>query len=115
MKSLFKILSLILAVLFVIAAAVQWNDPDATIWYFIYGIAALVSVLFYLGRLNFIIALVLGVLYIIGTITLWPDKWEGLTIGSGDILNIERARESLGLLITGLVMITYGFRIRLNR
>ena len=97
-----------MAVLFVIAAYVQWNDPDATIWYFVYGIAALASLLFFMNKLSFIMAVLLAVLYIMGTIGLWPDKWEGISIGSGDIENIERARESLGLFITGLVMLTYG-------
>ena len=115
MKSPFKIMALILAVLFIAAAYVQYNDPDATQWYLIYGIAALASVLFYLGKLNFVIALVLGILYLAGTVMLWPEKWEGVTIGEGDIDNIERAREALGLLITGLVMITYAVRIRLSK
>ena len=115
MKPLFKILSLIFAILFVIAAYVQWNDPDATLWYFIYGVAALASVLFFLNKLHFVIALILAVLYILGTITLWPAKWEGLSIGDGDIDNIERAREALGLLITGLVMIIYAVQKRLAK
>lgn len=115
MKSLFKILSLVFTVLFLMAAFVQWNDPDATIWYVIYGIAVLASLLFYLGRLNYLAALILAVLYIIGTLILWPEKWEGITIGGGDIVNVERARESLGLLITGLVMLMYAVRKRVAR
>ncbi len=115
MNSLFKYLSLLMTVLFIAAAYVQWNDPDATTWYFVYGIAALASILYYLGRLNFIVALVLGILYIIGCVMLWPEKWEGLSIGDGDIDNIERARESLGLLITALVMFFYAIRIRLGK
>ena len=115
MKPLFKFLALIFALLFIIAAYLQWNDPDATIWYFIYGIAALASILFFLNKLNFVIALVLAVLYIVGTIALWPEKWEGLSIGDGDIDNIEKARESLGLLITGLVMLLYAVQKRLAK
>ena len=114
MKSIFKILSLIFAVLFLIAAYVQWNDPDAITWYIIYGIAVLASLLFYLGRLNYIVALILALLYTIGTIVLWPDKWEGITIGEGELLNVERAREALGLLIAGLVMLTYAVRARIT-
>lgn len=113
MKPLFKILSLIMAVLFLVAAYVQWNDPDATIWYFIYGIAALASVLFFLNRLSFGVAIILGLLYIAGTVALWPEKWEGISLEGGDIQNVERARESLGLLITGLVMLMYAVQKRL--
>ena len=115
MKPLFKFLALIFAILFIIAAYVQWNDPDATLWYFVYGIAALASILFFLNKLNFVIALILSILYLVGTIALWPEKWEGLSIGSGDIDNIERARESLGLLITGLVMLIYAVQKRLAK
>ena len=112
MKSLPKILSLVFTVLFVLAAYVQWNDPDATIWYFIYGIAALASLLFFMGRLRFILALLLFVLYVIGTIGLWPEQWEGVSIGGGNIENIERAREALGLLLTGFIMLFYALYIR---
>lgn len=115
MKTLFKIMSLIMAVLFVIAAYVQWNDPDATIWYFIYGIAALASVLFFLDRLSFVVALILAALYIAGTVGLWPDRWEGISLGEGNIDNIERAREALGLLIAGLVMLIYAVQKRIAR
>lgn len=114
MKNFFKIFALIMTVLFIVAAYVQWNDPDAVLWYFIYGIAALASVMFFYGRLSFIVALILGLLYIAGTVVLWPEKWEGLTLGSGDVENIERARESLGLLITGIVMLIYAVRKRLG-
>ena len=102
-----------MAVLFLVAAYVQWNDPDATIWYFIYGIAALASVLFFLNRLSFGVAIILGLLYIAGTVALWPEKWEGISLEGGDIQNVERARESLGLLITGLVMLMYAVQKRL--
>ncbi|MEN8790177.1 MAG: transmembrane 220 family protein [Flavobacteriaceae bacterium] len=114
MKNLFKLFALLMAMLFVIAAYVQWNDPDATLWYFIYGIAALASILFFMGRLSFVVAIILGLLYISGTVILWPEKWEGLSIGAGDIVNIERARESLGMLITGLIMLVYAVRQRLS-
>ena len=115
MNTLVKYLSLLMVVLFVTAAYLQWNDPDATLWYFVYGIAALASLLFYLGKLNFVVALILGVLYIVGAVMLWPEKWEGVTIGEGEIENIERARESLGLLITALIMLLYAVRSRVSK
>ena len=114
MKNLFKIFALLMAILFVLAAYVQWNDPDATLWYFIYGIAALASVMFFMGRLSFVVAIILGILYVLGTVLLWPEKWEGLSIGSGDIDNIEHAREALGMLITGIVMFIYAVQKRLS-
>ena len=115
MKNLFKFFSLLMAILFVIAAYLQWNDPDAVLWYFVYGIAALASILFFLDRLSFVVAIILGLLYVSGTVILWPEKWEGLSIGGGNIVNVERAREALGMLITGLVMLVYAIRQRLKR
>ena len=99
MKSLFKILALVFTILFIYAAAVQYNDPDAFIWYIIYGIAALASVLFFLGKLNYNLAALLCVVYLIATLWNWPDQFEGVTIGEGDIDNIEKGREALGTLI----------------
>ena len=113
MKNLFKLFSLIFTLLFIWAAYVQFNDPDALLWYAIYGVAAAVSLFFYLGKLNFTGAVILSGIYFVGTFILWPDKFEGITIGNGDIVNIERGRESLGLLIVGVVMLIYALRLRL--
>ena len=115
MNNVFKILALIFALLFIWAAYVQYNDPDALLWYAIYGVAALTSILFALGRLNFITSAVLCVAYLVGTFLIWPDKFEGFTIGQGDIVNIERGREACGLLIVSAVLLVYALRIRLEK
>lgn len=113
MKSLFKFISIVFTLLFLWAAYVQWNDPDALLWYAIYGSAAVASVFFFMDKLSFNIALILFVLYFIGVFVFLPDHFEGVGIGDGDINNIEHARESLGLLINALVMFLYGLRIRM--
>lgn len=113
MKNLFKLLSLVFTLLFIWAAYVQYNDPDALLWYAIYGVAAAASLFFYLGKLNSTVAIILSGIYFIGTVVLWPRKFEGITIGNGDIVNIERGRESLGLLIVAIVMLIYALRLRL--
>jgi len=113
MKNLFKFLSLLFTLLFIWAAYVQYNDPDALLWYAIYGVAAAASLFFYLGKLNFTGAIILCGIYFIATYVIWPEQYEGLTIGNGDIENIERGRESLGLLIVALVMLIYALRLRL--
>ena len=41
----------------------------------------------------------------------WPEKFEGFTIGEGDIVNIERGREAFGVLIAALLMGIYAVRI----
>ena len=110
---MFKILSLVFTLLFIWAAYVQYNDPDALLWYAIYGVAAAASLFFYLGKLNVTAAVILSFIYLVSTFVMWPDQYEGVTIGNGDIENIERGRESLGLLIVALVMLLYAVRLRL--
>lgn len=112
MKILFKLLALIFAGYFVWASSVQYNDPDAMTWYAIYGVAIIASILFLVDKLNFISAVVLIVAYIIGAVVFWPEQYEGITIGEGDIVNIERGREAVGLLIVALVMLLYALRIK---
>ncbi|MGB5818324.1 MAG: transmembrane 220 family protein [Saonia sp.] len=115
MQTFFKTLSIVFALLFIWAAYVQYNDPDALQWYMIYGLAALASILVFMKKLNFITALVLFIGYIIGAFMMWPQKFEGVTIGEGDIVNIERGREALGLLIVAGVMLMYAFWIRYTK
>ncbi|NJB70439.1 apolipoprotein N-acyltransferase [Saonia flava] len=112
MKVFFKILGFVFTALFVYAIAVQYNDPDAVKWYVIYGLAALASLLFALDKLKFLWAAFLFGFYIGFAIFVWPEKFEGVTIGEGDIVNIERGREALGLLIASGLMLVYALRIR---
>ncbi|MEX0290204.1 MAG: transmembrane 220 family protein [Flavobacteriaceae bacterium] len=114
MKTFFKILALVFTGLFIYAAVVQYNDPDAFLWYIFYGVAAIASLLFFLGRMNYMLAAALCVIYLIGGLWLWPEKFEGVEIGGGDIVNIERAREALGMLIVALVMLVFALRIRFS-
>ncbi|WP_276391099.1 transmembrane 220 family protein [Eudoraea chungangensis] len=111
MKAL-KYLSLIFGAMFLWAAYVQYNDPDVFYWYAIYGAAALASFLFYLNRLPYLVAIILGIIYVIITISTWPDQFEGVTIGQGDIVNVERGREALGMLILAITMFVYAIAIR---
>lgn len=115
MRFFSKIFSGVFTILFVWAAWLQYNDPDAMVWYFIYGIAAVASFLFFIGRLNLLVPIVLTFAYLIGAWIFWPEQFEGVAIGMGNIDNIEHARESLGLLINALVMLFYIWRIKLEK
>ena len=110
MKKFSKILALIFALLFIWAAYVQHNDPDALLWYAIYGVAAAACLLFYFDRFHPALGIILAILYLIETVLVWPESFEGFTIGEGDIVNIERGREAFGLLISGLFMIFLTWR-----
>lgn len=68
--------------------------------------------MFFLGKLRLLIAFVLSFIYIIGAWIFWPEHFEGVSIDGGNISNIEHARESLGLIISALVMLFYAWRVR---
>ena len=112
MKIVLKITAILFTGLFTYAAVVQYNDPDATKWYFIYGLAALASLLFALNKLKSYWAIVLFVFYLVFAIYTWPVKFEGVAIGEGDIVNIERGREALGLGIASVLMGIYALALR---
>lgn len=107
MKSALKYLSFLLSALFLWAAYVQLNDPDAGIWIGIYLVAALGSLFYGLNRLPKAVSLLLALAFGGLAVAFWPDAFEGVTIGGGDIVNIERGRESLGMGITALFFLIY--------
>lgn len=102
-----------MAALFLLSAILQYNDPDPLIWIVIYLIATVISVLFALKRMNYLLPLFVGILALVGTYLILPAKFEGFEIGTGNIKNIEEAREAGGLFIIGLIMIIYSIRLRL--
>lgn len=104
MKSISKGVALLFALLFITAAVLQYNDPDAALWISFYGVAAVACILFLMDRFQPILGLLLGLVYLVATIWVWPEKFEGVKIGNGDIENIERGREAFGLLIVTGVM-----------
>lgn len=112
MKSrILKILAVLFTLLFLVFAGVQYNDPDPLIWYVIYGFAALVSLLYVAGRLPTWVAVTAGILFLVGGVFVWPAQFEGVTIGGGDIKNIEEGRESLGLFLTAVIMLVYALSL----
>ena len=104
MRLLSKIVALLFTLLFGWAAFLQNNDPDALLWYSFYGVAAIACLLFFFNRFQRILGFLLGVVYLAGTLWIWPEKFEGVEIGEGNIENVERGREALGLLIAALIM-----------
>lgn len=115
MKLLFKILGFLFAVLFLISAILQYNDPDAFIWIVIWGFAALFSLAFALNRISFAPLFFSGVMALGGFFYCYPEKFEGFEIGAGDIKNVEEGREAFGLFIIAIVLLTFAIRIYLTR
>jgi hypothetical protein len=95
-------LHIVLSVVLIIFAALQYNDPDPYFWGPIYGLAALWALLG--GRTAVRLgAVACAVLFLVGF------AWLAPTI-SRDWLHVEEAREALGYLIcavsTGLALWT---------
>ncbi|APQ16294.1 transmembrane 220 family protein [Maribacter hydrothermalis] len=110
MNLLFKILGYVFAVLFTVGAVLQYNDPDSLHWIIIYGVAALISLLFALNKIGYIVPLILGVLAFIGFVYLYPSDFQGFDLNDGDIVTVELGREAFGLLIISIVLVIFAFR-----
>ncbi len=102
-----QILSIPLGIVFIVFAALQYNDPDAVIWIAVYLLAAIFSFLVSFNKINQAVLLSAFAAYAVGAVFFFPAKWEGIAIGGGDIKNIEEAREFLGLSITSIAMLTF--------
>ncbi|MEZ0485173.1 transmembrane 220 family protein [Fibrella aquatica] len=101
-----KVLPLVFAIVFVLFAGVQYNDPDPQIWVPIYGFAAMACIMAYarIGQVWFfgLMALIYGVV----AIYQWPPAFEGFVLNEMGMktVNIELAREAGGLAICALAM-----------
>ncbi|WP_405413800.1 transmembrane 220 family protein [Maribacter sp. Asnod1-A12] len=112
MNLLFKILGYVFAMLFSVGAILQYNDPDSLHWIIIYGIAALMSLLFALNKIGYTVPLILGIFAFIGFVYLYPSDFQGFDLNDGDIVTVELGREAFGLLIISIVLLVFAFRIK---
>ena len=115
-----KILNLLLCALFILFAAVQYNDPDPWGWMLLYFFVAAMFGLAAFGQ-YYRPALIAGlVVCIIWMATLIPDFLEWIKIGMPNIAEhmkaetpyIELTREFLGLVIC---IVGLGFVLRRGR
>lgn len=112
-----KVINALLTLVMVVFAILQWNDPDAWLWIFIYGYVAVMGGLsFSLLRLKwFILAGILGLS--IGIILNIPKFIDWIESGMPSIIGhmkaespfIEVIREFLGLLIALGVLLFHFF------
>ena len=127
MNTFFKIFGFTFAVLFLVAAVLQYNDPDPLpqepagpsrqdlCWMLIWGLAAIISFLFARNKLSFTVPLLLGILGLIGFMYLYPSDFQGFNLNDGDIKTVELGREAFGLLIISVVMLVFAFRLKVTR
>ncbi|MEY4709682.1 MAG: hypothetical protein RLZZ512_771 [Bacteroidota bacterium] len=112
-KILKYITNILLGILFLLFASVQFNDPDPFIWIFTYTLTALLC----FGYLNahfssryLWIYLFTAVTLSIGSYLQFPPQWEGFG-NEMKTINNELARESMGLLICAVILfIQFGFK-----
>jgi hypothetical protein len=102
--------NLVMALLYLICLAVQYNDPDPWRWAGLYGLAALSCWLAARGRLPRIMPLVLS-LGSMGWAGMLAARvggalpaWELLTAFEMANLEVEEIREMVGLILVGLWM-----------
>jgi hypothetical protein len=111
----FRIVTILMGLLFLLAVAVQFNDPDPLQWMAIYGAAAVACALAVRGRLPGWLPVLVGAIAIAWAGTLLPNVWGRVRftdlfreIGM-DSASIEEGRETVGLLIVAAYMFVVYF------
>lgn len=120
-----RIVNLVLAVMFLLFAFVQVNDPDPLIWILIYGLVAATCVMaaydYYLPR----VLIVMGVALAVYAVFYFPGLREWLehkdkaklfdNIAKMEFSYIEESREFLGLTICVAVIFMHLYRSKVSR
>jgi glucan phosphoethanolaminetransferase (alkaline phosphatase superfamily) len=117
MRMAFRILNALMALIFLMAVVVQYNDPDPLLWMAIYGAAFVISVLVWRrGRVHPAAPVLVGVAALAWSVAIMLggpgganylhmfDAWEMQSV------NVEQAREATGLLIVAAWMAVLAFR-----
>ncbi len=112
MKTFFKILSILFTLLFLVSGGLQYNDPDPILWIAIWGMAAILSILFFFDKISSPVLFIVGAVCFVVFLVLFPSNFQGFGLDDGDIKDVELAREAVGLLIIALVLFMYAFRVR---
>ncbi|HYG41165.1 MAG TPA: transmembrane 220 family protein [Cytophagales bacterium] len=112
-----KITYIVLTLMFLLFAAFQFNDPDREIWAPLYGYAAAMSFFMFLGRMTNITWPLIGLIaFSITAIVDWPATFEGMENAMTMMRpEIEKARETSGMLISAAVMLFYIIMIFKNK
>lgn len=100
---MFRVVSAVMTGVFVLSAAVQWNDPDPLFWMALYGLAAALSALAATGRLPFALNLAASALFAALAVswlpTLQGSRYEAFTSLQMRVAEDEEPREAGGLLL----------------
>jgi hypothetical protein len=103
---LFKLVNLVFAAAFLLAALVQYNDPDPWVWITVYLVALGCALAFHRDRLHPAFGLAVALLALAWALTLIPtvvNHPPALSDVFGDVKmygpGVEEAREAGGLLL----------------
>ncbi len=119
-----KLVNAILSVIFILFAAVQYNDPDPLMWMAIYGMVAVVCAFAIIQSYNKFVMIVGVAFCLIGTLYYFPGLMElfreheisDLTRKmKADQPFIEKSRESLGLFLAAIVLLFQFGQMRKHR
>lgn len=99
MNNFFRIWFWVWGLCFTFFASLQFNDPDPMIWVTWYLIAAGISIVFTFWKLPLWFFLIYTAINLIWAYFQWPEKFEGFEQQVPHNLNIEKARETGGLLL----------------
>jgi hypothetical protein len=108
---------LLFAHVFILFAALQYNDPDPYVWIPIYMLMAILCVISIFRPMHMILFFILFLFYTSGSIYLFPEHFQGISMPMNERTPaIEEARESLGLLICAaanlwLLFLSYKSRV----
>lgn len=107
-------INLFWGIIFLLFASVQFNDPDPVIWIFAYTLTAVLCFTYLKStwaiKLKWLYLLV-GLAMLVGSVIQFPPQWEGFGTEM-KTANNELARESIGLLLCGLVLLVQFFCIK---
>ncbi|HEY9487064.1 MAG TPA: transmembrane 220 family protein [Chryseosolibacter sp.] len=117
-----KVLNLVLAVMFVIFAFVQVNDPDPVVWILIYGVMAVACIFAAFDHYYPIVSIGLMIIFVAYSFVSFPGVLEWLKSDDKSMLfddiakmqypYIEESREFLGLFICVVVLLMHLVRAR---
>jgi Transmembrane family 220, helix len=120
-----KVVNLLLAVLFVVFAFLQINDPDPALWILIYGVMAVTCILAAFGYYYPKVLIGILIVYAVYSLTYWSSIFKWLKadnkamlfddVAKMENLYIEESREFLGLFICMLILIMHLIMARYRR
>jgi len=119
-RNMFLVVSnYVMAAVFLLCVAVQYNDPDPVQWMTIYGLAMIACILYLKGKLRWYVSLGIALAALIWAATILPDvlgkpaDWPHV-FGMMHMISptVEEIREIGGLLIVAIWMLILTFVVR---